>query len=181
MLQRKNIFFSLIGISSSWDSVTGFFVSGFFHESSSPKPLKITLGSFQIFFLIHGDICKWRCTAGGKFSTGINDTGSKFCHRYRWGWYRRCTSSCEYLRELSKKFETALMLSGAWGNWFTYKTWSRKSRGTVPLKGSGKITTASSTPTTNLRSSINNTSGQTFNSWDLHWTWWRRRRQQHRQ
>ncbi len=27
-----------------------FFALGFFHESSSPKPLKITLGSFQTFF-----------------------------------------------------------------------------------------------------------------------------------
>jgi hypothetical protein len=27
-----------------------FFASGFFHESSSPKPLKITLGSFHIMF-----------------------------------------------------------------------------------------------------------------------------------
>ncbi len=81
----------------------------------------------------------------------------------------------------SKKSETALMLSGAWGNWLIYKTWSRKSRGTVPIKGSGKLNTASSTPTTNLRASINNTSGQTFNSWALHWTWWRRRCQQHRQ
>jgi hypothetical protein len=33
------------------DCVTAFFASGFFHESSSPKPLKITLGSFRIFFV----------------------------------------------------------------------------------------------------------------------------------
>jgi hypothetical protein len=53
------------------DSVTRFFASGFFHESLSPKPLKITLGSFQIFSKIHGDIRKSRCT------TGVNDTGGK--------------------------------------------------------------------------------------------------------
>jgi hypothetical protein len=46
--------------------------SGFFHESSSPKPLKIALGSFQIFSKILGDIRKSRC------STSINDTGGKF-------------------------------------------------------------------------------------------------------
>jgi hypothetical protein len=31
------------------DSVTRFFASGFFHESSFSEPLKIRLGSFQIF------------------------------------------------------------------------------------------------------------------------------------
>ncbi len=63
----------------------------------------------------------------GKFSTGINntsETGGKICRRcywHRWQichrcrWYRWSTLSCEYLREFSKKFETALMVhSGAW-------------------------------------------------------------------
>jgi hypothetical protein len=74
------------------------FASDFFHESSSPKPLKITLGSFLIFFKISGHICKSRCTTGingnflgnfatstagvvdidGKVVTGGNDTGGKF-------------------------------------------------------------------------------------------------------
>ncbi len=41
-------------------------------------------------------------------------TYDNICHRYQWHrWY---TLSCEYLREFSKKFETALMVySGAWG------------------------------------------------------------------
>jgi hypothetical protein len=85
---------------------------GLFHESPSPKPLKITLGSFRFFFLkIRGDIRKSRCTTGvndtggkfatgvndtaggkisagindtgGNFATGINDTGGKFCHQFR--------------------------------------------------------------------------------------------------
>ncbi len=43
------------------DSVTRFFASDFFHELSSPKSLKITLGSFQIFSKIHRDIRKSRC------------------------------------------------------------------------------------------------------------------------
>jgi hypothetical protein len=44
--------------------------------------------------------------------------------------------SCEYLREFSKKFETALLVySGAWGKLYhEKKNISRKSRGTVPLK-----------------------------------------------
>ncbi len=41
-----------------------------------------------------GDIRKTRCT------TGIDDTGSKFCHWYRWCQrHRWCTLSCEYLHE----------------------------------------------------------------------------------
>ncbi len=42
----------------------------FFHESPSPKPLKITVGSLRIFSKIRGDIRKSRCT------TGVNDS---FC------------------------------------------------------------------------------------------------------
>ncbi len=65
----------------------------FFHESSSPKPLKIILGSFKIFLQIRRDIHKSRCTTGvnytcGKFASGINNTGGKFCQRDRWYcWY----------------------------------------------------------------------------------------------
>jgi hypothetical protein len=44
----------------------------FMNHLSSPKPLKITLGPFQNFSKICGDIRKSRCT------TGINDTGCKF-------------------------------------------------------------------------------------------------------
>jgi hypothetical protein len=62
---------------------------GFFHESSSPKLLKRTLGSFQICLIIRGDIHKSRFTTGvkytgGKFATGIKDTGGKFCHHCCW-------------------------------------------------------------------------------------------------
>ncbi len=55
-----------------------FLLQVFFHESSSPELSKITVGSFRIFSKIRGDIRKWRCT------TGVNYTGGKFCHRYRW-------------------------------------------------------------------------------------------------
>jgi hypothetical protein len=66
-----------------WESVTRFFASGFFHESSSPKSLKITLGSFQIFPKIQGDTHKSRCTTsiiktGDKFASGVNDTAANF-------------------------------------------------------------------------------------------------------
>jgi hypothetical protein len=55
----------------------------FFNESSSPKPLKITLESFRIFSKIRGDIRKSRCNTdvnytSGIFATGINNTGGKF-------------------------------------------------------------------------------------------------------
>ncbi len=43
----------------------------FFHESPSPKPLIITLGSFRFFSKIRRDIRKSRCT------TGVNDIGGK--------------------------------------------------------------------------------------------------------
>ncbi len=42
--------------------------------------------------------------------------------------------SCEYLREFSKKFETALMIySRAWRKLIHEKTRSRKSRDNIPL------------------------------------------------
>jgi hypothetical protein len=46
----------------------------FFHDSSSPKPLKITLGPFRIFLETCGDICKSRWNSGindGKFAIYI--------------------------------------------------------------------------------------------------------------
>ncbi len=65
------------------------FASGFFHESPSPKPLKMTLESFQIFPKIRKDICRSRCTTGindtgSKFATGVNDNSGKFCYRCNW-------------------------------------------------------------------------------------------------
>jgi hypothetical protein len=41
-----------------------FFCFMFFHDSSSPKPLKITPGSFRFVLKIRGNIHKSRCTAG---------------------------------------------------------------------------------------------------------------------
>ncbi len=66
----------------------------FFHESSYPKLLKITLGSFQKKINL-GDLRKSPCT------TIINDTGGKFCHRYRWCyWYRwQICQQCQWYRQ----------------------------------------------------------------------------------
>ncbi len=72
-----------------------FLLKFFTYESFSPKPLKITIGSFQIFEKIRGDNRKSRCTTsindtnfaassafgvdtGDNFATGVNDTGGKF-------------------------------------------------------------------------------------------------------
>jgi len=44
----------------------------FFLESVSPKPLIITLGLFQIFSKIRGDI------RSSRFANGVNDTGGKW-------------------------------------------------------------------------------------------------------
>ncbi len=52
----------------------------FFHESSSPKPLKIMLGSFQIFSKILGDI---RSQVAPLVST-IPVANCQRCHRHRW-------------------------------------------------------------------------------------------------
>ncbi len=101
-----------------------------------PKPLKITVGSFQIFSNIRGDIRKSRCT------TGINvapvarckqsDIVPIICHKCRS--HRWCTLSCEYSCEFSKKFEIAFVgYSGAWGKLIHEKSWSLKSRGIAPL------------------------------------------------
>jgi hypothetical protein len=70
-----------------------FFASGFFHESSFSKPLKIRLGSFQNFkknsarrYLryttgindTNGKFAACVNYTGGKFDTGINNTSGKF-------------------------------------------------------------------------------------------------------
>ena len=56
---------------------------------------------------------------GSNFAAGVVDTGGKSC---RW-----CTLTREYLREFSKKFETAVMLySGAWGKLIHEKNQKQK-------------------------------------------------------
>jgi hypothetical protein len=100
-----------------------FFASGFFHGLSSPKPLKITSGSFKFFrkfteiFASQGAplvsttlVANFATsTAGvvdtrGKFATGVNDTCRKFA------------LSCKYFREFSKKFVMANGPNGIGGN-----------------------------------------------------------------
>jgi hypothetical protein len=65
----------------------------FFSWITFPQAPEITLGSFQFFSKIRGDIRKSRCTTG-VIDTGINDTGGKFCHqrcqRYRRHICHRC-------------------------------------------------------------------------------------------
>ncbi len=58
----------------------------------------------------------------------------QICHRCRW--YRWSTLNCEYLREFSKKFETALMVySGAWGKLNHEKNQNQKISWHCPSKG----------------------------------------------
>jgi hypothetical protein len=59
------------------DNVTRFFALGCFYESSSPKPLKITLGSFRFFL----NLTPVLTTPAANFATGtagVVDTGCKF-------------------------------------------------------------------------------------------------------
>ncbi len=52
------------------------------------------------------------------------------CQQHRW-----CTLRCEYLREMSKKFETALMMySGAWGKQIHEKNQKSKISWHCPFK-----------------------------------------------
>ncbi len=84
----------------------------------------------------------------GKFATGINntsETSGKICRRCRWyqwkichrcRWYRWSTLSCEYLREFSKKFETAstVYTQGAWGKLIHEKNQKQKISWHCPFK-----------------------------------------------
>ncbi len=57
----------------------------------------------------------------------------QICHRCRW--HRRCTLTCEYLREFSKKFEMTLMLFlGAWGKVIHEKNLKQKISWHCPFK-----------------------------------------------
>ncbi len=69
-----------------------------------------------------------------QIATGINNTGGKFFHRCRW--HRWQTLSCEYLREISKKFDTILMVkSEAWGKLIQEKNQKQKISWHCPFKG----------------------------------------------
>jgi hypothetical protein len=62
------------------DNVTRFFASGFFHESPSPKPLKITVGSFRIFLKFAEIFASQGAPPAANFATGSPcavDTGGK--------------------------------------------------------------------------------------------------------
>ncbi len=60
------------------ESCHAIFTSDVFHESSSPKPLKITLRSFRIFWKFASQGAPLVSTIpGGKFANGVNDTSDK--------------------------------------------------------------------------------------------------------
>ncbi len=70
--RRVNIYINFCLQVHLRDSVTRFFVSGFFLESVSPKPLITPLGPFRIFLKIRRDI------RSSRFATGVYDTGGKW-------------------------------------------------------------------------------------------------------
>jgi hypothetical protein len=63
-----------------------------------------------------------------KFATGVVDTSSKFAPRViEVSLILRCTLTCKYLCEFSKKFEIILMsFSGAWGRMIHEKNLKQK-------------------------------------------------------
>jgi hypothetical protein len=68
---------------------------------------------------------------GGNFAASVVDTGGNLPLGCRW---YRCTLTCKYLREFSKKFETVLMgYSGSGGQLIHEKNQKQKFRGNVPL------------------------------------------------
>jgi hypothetical protein len=87
-----------------------FFASDFFHESSSPKPLKITLGSFQIDTKICEDIGKSRC----KFATCVNYTRGKIetSINYTVGKYATRTDGARHVVDTAGKFATCVNDTG---------------------------------------------------------------------
>jgi hypothetical protein len=80
-------------------SCTRFFASGFFHESSSLKPLKITLGLFIIFSKIHREtVCTSQdaplvSTTMVENLPPVSTTPRQICRRYQlhlWQICRQC-------------------------------------------------------------------------------------------
>jgi hypothetical protein len=132
--------FNIISFHRIKGTVSQIFLLHFFHGSSSPKPLKITLGPFQVFSKIRGGIRNSRCITSSndttvvpfsrRFSltTGVNATSGK-----------ECILSCKYLRAFLKKFETAQMAySGAWGKLIHEKNLKRKISWHCPFKSSAR-------------------------------------------
>ncbi len=72
-----------------------FFASGFIHESVSPQPMRTVSNFFKNLRRY------WQVMVNHLYQRHR-------CQRHRW-----CTLSCEFLRDISKKFETALMVY--WG------------------------------------------------------------------
>ncbi len=89
----------------SWDVL----LQDFFHESSFPKTVKITLGSFQNFFEISLRYSQvkmhhwhqhhlWQIATsindiGAKFANGVNDKGGKQyqpTYTLKWSWGKNC-------------------------------------------------------------------------------------------
>ncbi len=78
-------------------------------------------------------ICRRSCWYRPQFCRRCRWHRWQICHRCRW--YRWSTLSCEYLREFSKKFETALMVySGAWGKLIHEKNQKQKISWHCPFK-----------------------------------------------
>ncbi len=61
-----------------------------FSMNHLPKPLKMTLGSFEIFLKIHRDIRKSRCTTSIKNTGGRFATGTAGVVDIRWQICQRC-------------------------------------------------------------------------------------------
>ncbi len=94
---------------------------------------------FKLFFMDQFPPSPW-VTHEGRFeffrtSWKYLQLKVQFFHQCRW--YRRCTLTCEYLREFSKNFEMILTLfSGAWGKMIHVKSLKQKISWHCPFKTS---------------------------------------------
>ncbi len=74
----------------------------------------------------------WRRKFIYMLTTPVSTTPAAICHQYRW--HRWCTLTCEYLWNFRKNLNWPYCyFQGLGGRWFMKKTWSKKSRDTVPL------------------------------------------------
>ncbi len=76
--QRKNVENADLSLKGQCHDI---FCFRFFSWITSPKPLIITLGSFQIFSKIRGDICKSRCTT--EVNAPVANLPPVQCRRYQ--------------------------------------------------------------------------------------------------
>ncbi len=137
------------------DNATRFFASGFFHESSSPKSLKITLWSLQFFSKICKDIHRSKCTTG----INIQQHCWQICHwcqRHRWQIFHTGTASVVHAPPVLTTPVASLPLVS------TAVKFPTSTAGLPPV---------SMVPAANFSTCVNNTGGNKWDQYQTTYTW----------